>query len=291
MVLFTSQKYKIFVFFIILFPLLLFFLLKNKELTVTFDSYAYLALADNLAQGHGFTLCNTPHIFHSPGFPLMMCAVKSITGFNMINSGHLLCSISLSITAFLMFWIGKKIFLSENIGMLSVYLFLLSGRVQKIAMVLKAENVLAPLYMGTFYLCFKMIQRGMSWSRVLVMTLLLIFAYYCKPEAIFIFPSCFIVIGVGRWIRNKNWKEIYLYLIVSSILFILAIVPNILRIKHETGYWNISGKTNAVLVWSDLKHQGYNPHKELNGRLLNDCENVEGFFDRLSNIAKTALSF
>lgn len=280
-----------FLLFSITFPLLLFVLLKNKELTLSFDSYVYLALADSMVKGNGFTLCGHPHIFHSPGFPWLISCIQRCTGINAITAGHLLCAFSLFATVYGMYWISKKVFLSQKVGILAAMLFLFSGRVQEYSLAIMAENMLAPLYIWIIYLCCQLIRSGVSWIRILSMTGLLIAAYYCKPEGILMFPACFLILFAGRWMLGRNCKELFPHVAVSILLFLLALSPAILRIKQETGYWSISGKTNPILLWSHLKQQGLNPGKEIRGQFFSRGENVEGFFDNLTNIQRPEYHF
>ena len=237
------------------FPFLLFFLLKNKSITLTWDGYIYLALAQNISEGRGFTLGTKPHLFHSPLFPFLIAGMKNCFHLDVITSAHLLCTLFFSLNIFLIFSYCKHYLRSQRIGFYAILIYILSERVQRYSIATISENVLTPLYGISILLSLSiLLKRKYGFYKWIGLTLSMAAAYYCKPEAlaIYLILTGFIVLFSIR--RKDRFFPILRMMGISLILFFVCMIPNMIRIKEYTGDLSISGKSKPILFWAYCKH-------------------------------------
>ena len=133
----------ILIFFLISF--IFFFIFYKKEISLSWDGYIYMALAENIHSGIGFTLCNQPHLFHSPGFPFLINVFMSVFK-NAIISSQFICSFSYFITLSLIYIFCSINFKNKYIGIISIIIYFFSGNIQQFTNTILAENILTPFY-------------------------------------------------------------------------------------------------------------------------------------------------
>jgi len=117
------DRYNIGMIIFLCLPLLNFFLLSNKVITLFYDGYAYLLIAESLYSGQGIKIGDITHVFYPPGFPFFIAFFKLFI-HNSIMAAQFLCAVLSDINILMMFYLCKKYFNSKFIGLLAALIYL-----------------------------------------------------------------------------------------------------------------------------------------------------------------------
>ena len=276
-----QKYYKLAFFLLLLFPFILFLILSNKSLVLTWDGYIYLELAKNIKAGHGFTLGKLPHLYHSPLFPYLIAFFSYFTGFDIIISSTLLCTICFSTVIAMIFYFCTHVLRSKSIGLWAILIFVLSERIQKYSISNLSENILTPLYTASIMLAIYLLvkPKARNQSTLLCISFLMAAAYYCKPEAIVVYFAIILGLLLGFYNKRFSFSRIFFTLAPAILVFIALLTPYLYYIYTNTHEIQLSGKSKPVLMWTYWKQNHLLAPEEFNKTFF-DVETVENGFQK-----------
>jgi len=162
--------------------------------------------------------------------------------------------------------------------MLTLLLYLTSYRIQTISLALFAENILTTLYLLTAYVVLDVVRSQLDFKKLTVIVMLSLYAFYCKPEAILLFVVCMFYLF---YIYKKEFTKYFLY---TGFIYILGILPWVFWIHSITDSYSLSGKTNAILDWTNKEHHGISLDYVFHFPHLDHTDDLGELFHHLSTM-------
>ncbi len=255
----------------------------DKNLVLTYDGYIYLEMARNMVLGKGITLGEKPHLFHSPLYPALIAMCHKLTGLELTTTSNLLCMVFLICNVMLIMYFCRKYLRSKSMAVWAVIIYLGSERVQRYGISNFSENVLTPLYTLAFLFAFRIILKSKyTFLNYAGITMALSAAYYAKPEALIVYFCIMGFLFLHSVIRRHDLIKTLGRIFISLAMFSAIISPYVYYLYNHTHKLMLSGKTNAILYWTQWKQDGlFAPH-EFQNRFIDGYTIEEGFM-RASN--------
>ncbi|MBI3631147.1 MAG: glycosyltransferase family 39 protein [Candidatus Sungbacteria bacterium] len=248
------------------------------------DALEYNFLADNLAQGHGFSLrISAPYVpsaARMPGYPAIIALSKII--FHGIIPVIIVQMAAYGAGAVLAYKIARM-FLSERMSAVAGFLVVFHPYILFMAMSLMTETFFIASIMASVYFLLRYFQEH-AIKQAIFSTLLLGFAALLRPTPLYMITIWVAMVAWDGWNRNERWKKIGLRACLVVLIFVAILVPWMVRNKIEFGRWgfvsaNSFGFYAATSVYLTALHE-HIPHQEARVRLQNKFETT--FKDELA---------
>jgi len=213
------------------------------------DEPFYLWLAQNLAEGRGYTFFQgRPDVYLTPLFPFLNAGLYLLLG-NLewaSNVCYLVFGSALVIPVYLL----ARNFYDHNSGILAALLVTFSPALA--GAVLHWGTMTEPLYMFLVYSGVAAAFLGVRWGRLPLIALAgvaLALAYLTRAEAIvwFVIVLAWLIFA-WLWERRLFERQTLLCLLAFIVVFGLLILPYAIYLRLHTGRWMLSGQAGMTFI-------------------------------------------
>lgn len=238
MVSFFSEKNKLILLFILaaIFGLILSFVFGKKiDPTALFiDSMAYKATALNIIEHGDFSDPDqtAPNNFRAPVYPLWLAFIYLI--FGSFKFAIPIGIVVFSFAAPLTYLIAKEFF-NEKIALVGGLLFALEPWAAFLTGTIMSEQLFMPIFLLSVYLFIKYLNHG-SGSYFCFSALFFGIATLTRPYVLYFWP----ILIIFAFFRKQKFLESLKITTLATLIFILTIIPWVIRNKFILDTWQLS---------------------------------------------------
>ena len=232
----------------------LIFFINNPRLFNDADSVEYLAIAENMRLGHGFSWDGSepyrPNSFRTPIYPGFLFLSRILSGS--YESALVIQSILVVLSAYFLFLIGKEYF-SRKIALWSTAIFLFVPFSLNVSVKFLTQSLFSFLLILSVWGWLKFLKTGRSRYFILVSFILPALAL-TRPIAqyiILVFVLSLFYSAYTRQINLNLWGFLKKALMMTSI-FILVLLPWLMRNYKTLGYFKLSSITPYQLYFYEV---------------------------------------
>ncbi len=206
------------------------------------DSGGYIALAQGIVLGHGFSIDGglTPFSFYVPGYPAYLAL--SLFLFNTLWPALIGQMILSSFVPVLLFRLGKYVSISQKLVFYAGLVSALEPHLVLYSITYMTEALYGFLFFASIFLFIRFLQREV-WLDLLLSSFLLGISVYVRPISQYIVAGYFVMFGYYWW-ESASWrmplKKIFFALGMIIIVFFVVIAPWFWRNYHYFGIWSLS---------------------------------------------------
>lgn len=263
---------------------LIFFFDDNVRLFNDADSAEYLALAENLRLGNGFTWDKTepfyPNSFRTPIYPGFLFLARTI--FGNYKSALLIQSILVVLSGYILYLIGKKFIDNRRIILGSVGIFMFTPFSLNVSVKFLTQSLFLFLLILAVWSWVSFLKNGRISYLILVSVLLPVLAL-TRPIAQYLVIIFILSLAVSMYFRQINIGGFSRFLQLSFIMvgiLIVGLLPWLVRNYTTFGLFRLSSITAYQMYFYDVPDayalaKGIS-HKEAGDLLIKEIDNYSG---------------
>jgi 4-amino-4-deoxy-L-arabinose transferase-like glycosyltransferase len=226
------------------------------------DFYLYHQYAVNASKGIFNIFDKTCVVFpHRLGFPMLLSIFYKIFG-GYVLTGKLLNVLLSVVTAFLLYWIGEKIF-SKNIGFIAAFLFAFWPTQIMYVSVIGSENMFVVFLLSSILMFLKAFETQTKRKGIILYVLsgvLISFAQFIRPQAMLLVPVFFIycfIVNSDKFNMIKNLVKavtVTLVIVIAFVAFFSVLCITDYQLNGINMFRSSSGY--FMLVGTNYKYNG-----------------------------------
>jgi 4-amino-4-deoxy-L-arabinose transferase-like glycosyltransferase len=236
------------------------------------DETEYLAIAQSLYHGNGFSIDGAPTAYRAPVYPAFIATVFTAIGESVVAI-RILQALADTLTCVLLFLLCKRFF-SENTALLAITIYSFFPGNALYVSLLMTEVLFITLTLFAILLYSNKKNEYSIIEKILLGVILAILTLLKQNGALFI-----IIFLLWDIIRTHSLKKVIYQNVIMLISFIIFLSPWLIRNKMQFDHYSITSN-GGINFWIGHNQSSNGSFKYL--RLNNPLELVSGEFDRSS---------
>lgn len=245
------------------------------------DEIEYVAIAQSLYHGNGFSVDGTPTAYRAPAYPTFVAAVFTAFGESVVPV-RIIQAFADTLSCLFIFLIAKRFFSGTTPYIAASLYAIFPGNALYVSL-LFSESIFTTLLLAIiFFYTKESLRNSFSW-KIMIGTLLAILTLLRQNAPILLFA--FIVWEV---IRFYSWKTMWrrnILIVLSSFLFLF---PWIIRNKIQFDHFSLTSN-GGINFWIGHNQSANGSYKYLTHN--NPLERVSGEFERSALGYKEGMDF